>query len=106
MIFHLVDFNDTMPCPARFSLFIWKDMADRQSAWPQHEPLYCTHIDFKTAFWSFGTGVWVWLSARGGVMYRMCRMPFRWKFSPLLCQLALQKVIARIVPLHMIIFHY
>ena len=39
-------------------------------------------------------------------MYRMCHMPFSWKFSPLLCQLALQKVIKGIVPLHMIIVHY
>ena len=33
-------------------------------------------------------------------------MPFRRKFSPLLCPLALQKVIEGIVPPHMIIFHY
>ena len=39
-------------------------------------------------------------------MYRMRRMPFGWKFSPLLCQLALQKVIAGIFPPHVIIFHY
>ena len=39
-------------------------------------------------------------------MYRMHRMPFGWKFSPLLCQLALQKVIAGLVPPHTIIFHY
>ena len=50
VIFHLVDFNDTMP---RFSLCSWEDMANRLSAWPQHEPLYCTHIDLKNAFWSF-----------------------------------------------------
>ena len=31
-------------------------------------------------------------------MYRMRRMPFGWKFSALLCQLALQQVIAGIVP--------
>ena len=48
-IFHLVDFNDTMPCRGHFSLCSWEDMADRLSAWPQHAPLYCTHIDF----WSF-----------------------------------------------------
>ena len=39
-------------------------------------------------------------------MYRMRHMPFGWKFSPLLCQLALQKVIEGIVPPPMIIFHY
>ena len=39
-------------------------------------------------------------------MYRMRRMPFGWKFPPMLCQLALQKVIAGIAPPHMIIFHY
>ena len=33
-------------------------------------------------------------------------MPFGWKFSPLPCQLALQKVIEGIIPPHMIIFHY
>ena len=36
----------------------------------------------------------------------MRRMLFGWKFYPLLCQLALQKVIEGIVPPHMIIFHY
>ena len=39
-------------------------------------------------------------------MYRMRRMPFGWKSSPLLCQLALQKVIEGMAPPHMIIFHY
>ena len=38
-------------------------------------------------------------------MYRMRRMPVGRKFSPLLCLLALQKVIEGIVPPHMIIFH-
>ena len=32
-------------------------------------------------------------------------MPFRWKFSPLLCHLAFQKVIAGIIEPHMTIFH-
>ena len=53
VIFHLVDFNDTMPRPARFSLCSWENMADRLSAWTPREPLYCTHIDLKNAFWSF-----------------------------------------------------
>ena len=53
VIFHLVDFNDTMPRPARFSLCSWEEMTDRLSAWPRREPLYCTHIDLKNAFWSF-----------------------------------------------------
>ena len=39
-------------------------------------------------------------------MHCMRRMPFGWKFSPVLCQLALQKIIVGIVPPHMIIFHY
>ena len=39
-------------------------------------------------------------------MYRVRRMPFGWKLFPLLCQLALQKVIAGIVPPHLIIFHH
>ena len=39
-------------------------------------------------------------------MYRMRRMPFGWNFSPLLCQLALQKVIEGILPTYLIIFHY
>ena len=114
VIFHLVDFNDTMPRPARFSLCSWENMADRLSAWPPREPLFCTHIDLKNAFWSFvlppkASGAFRFGFRPGGgarVMYRMRRMPFGWKFSPLLCQLALQKVIAGIVPPHMIIFHY
>ena len=53
VIFHLVDFNDTMPRPARFSLCSWENMADRLSAWPPQEPLFCTHIDLKNKFWSF-----------------------------------------------------
>ena len=114
VIFHLVGFNNTMPRSARFSLCSWENMADRLSAWPPREPLYCTHIDLKNAFWSF---VWPPKAARafrlgfrpgGGarVIYRMRRMPFGWKFSPPLCQLALQKVIAGLVPPYMIIFHY
>ena len=53
VIFHLVDFNDTMPQSARFSLCNWENMADRLSAWPQREPIYCTHTDLKNALWSF-----------------------------------------------------
>ena len=53
VIFHLVDFNDTMPRPARFSLCSWEDMADRLIAWHQREPLYCMHTDLKNAFWLF-----------------------------------------------------
>ena len=36
----------------------------------------------------------------------MRRMPFGWNFSPMLCQLPLQKAIEGIVPPHMIILHY
>ena len=53
VIFHLVDFNDTMPHPARFSLCSLENIADRLNAWPPREPLYCTHIDLKNAFWLF-----------------------------------------------------
>ena len=114
VIFHLVDFNDTMPRPARFSLCGWENMADHLSVWPPREPLYCTHMDLKNAFWSFVLPPKAARAFRFGfrpgggarVMYRMRRMPFGWKFSPLLCQLALQKVIEGIVPPHMIIFHY
>ena len=54
-----------------------------------------------------GKGVSVWFSTTGArVMYRMRRMPFGWKFSPLLCQLLVQKMIAGMVPPHMIIFRY
>ena len=53
VIFHLVDFNNTMPRPARFSLCSWEDMADRLNACPQREPLYCTHIGLKNPFRSF-----------------------------------------------------
>ena len=49
VIFHLVDFNSTMPRPARFTSCNWEDMADRLSAWPQHEFLYCMHVDLKNA---------------------------------------------------------
>ena len=53
VIFHLVDFNNTMPRPSGFSLCSWENMADRLSARPPREPLYWTHIDLKNAFWSF-----------------------------------------------------
>ena len=112
--FHLVDFNDTMPRPARFSLCRWENMADRLSAWPRREPLFCTHIDLKIAFWLFVLPPKASRAFRFGfrpgggarVVYRMRRMPFGLKFSPLLCQLALQKVIEGISPPHMVIFHY
>ena len=114
VIFHLVDFNDTMPRPARFSLCSWENMADRLSAWPPREPLYCTHIDLKNAFWSFvlppkAARAFRFAFRPGGgarVMYRMRRMLFGWKFSLMLCQLALQKPIKGIVPPPMILFHY
>ena len=114
VIFHLVDFNDTMPRPARFSLCSRENMPDRLSAWPPREPLFCTHIDLKNTLWSFALPPKASRAFRFGfrpgggprVVYRMRRMPFGWKFSPLLCQLALQKVIEGIIPLHMIIFHY
>ena len=114
VIFHLVDFNDTMPRPARFSLCSWENMADRLNVWPPREPVYCTHIDLKNAFWSFvlppkAARAFLFCFRPGGgarVMYGMCRMPFGWEFSPLLCPLALQKVIAGLVPPHMMIFHY
>ena len=114
VIFHLVDFNDTMPRPALFSSCSWENMADRLSAWPPREPLYCMHIDLKNTFWSFvllpkAARAFLFglrLGGRARVMDRMRRMPFGWKCSSLLYQLALQKVINGIVPPHMIPFHY
>ena len=82
VIFHLVDFNDTMPRPARFCLCRLEDMADRLSAWPQREPLYCMHIHLKNAIWSFvlppkAAGAFRYgFRTGGGGLYRMRRMLF------------------------------
>ena len=66
VIFHLADFNDTMPRPACFSLCSLENMADRLSAWPPRETLFCTHIDLKKSFWSFVLPPKAWRAFRFG----------------------------------------
>ena len=99
MIFHLVDFNEVLPSPPppRF----WEQAADCLCLWPFDAPLLCTHVELKNTFWSLvpppkAEQVFRFGFRPGGgahVLYWMRRMPFGWKCSALVCQVALQRVV-------------
>ena len=85
--------------PPRFTLAGWEPTAKVLCEAPRHIGLFCTHVDLRNVFWSFQLlrrfrrafrfkHVWEGFER----VFCMERMPFGWKFSPLLCQLTLRAV--------------
>ena len=77
--------------PARFSLRSWKQLSKPLVTFYPGVPLYGTHIDLKNAFWSFvlpesARTLFRLHSGPSGRVVGLGRLPFGWKYSPLVEQ--------------------
>ena len=113
LIFTLVDLNEGLQRPATFSLDGWEQISQKLAESPPDRPLFCTHVELKTAFWSFtlprrhARAFHFRLRWEGeDRIFCMTRMPFGWKHSPLFCQTALSRIVRPLVPDGYLLFHY
>ena len=42
----------------------------------------------------------------GGTVYSLDRLPFGWKYSPIICQFALSEIVTPLIPKEIILLHY
>ena len=42
----------------------------------------------------------------GGTVYSLDRLPFVWKYFPIICQLALSEIVAPLIPEGIVLLHY
>ena len=97
--------------PPRFSLKSWEQLSTILSTFSPGVPLYSTHIDLKTAFWSFllpesAHTMFRLRSAPNGKVVGIGRLPFGWKYSPYICQHTLARVVGEVLPDDILPVHY
>ena len=97
--------------PPRFSLRSWEQLSKLLVTFYPGVPLYGTHIDLKNAFWSFvlpesAHPLFCLRSGPSGRVVGLGRLPFRWKYSPFICQQALARLVEQALPRDILLVHY
>ena len=116
-IFHLVQVNGTMRGkPPSFYLPTMEDMGYlmQQHCLLEEGGLHATHVDISNCYWGFILPKRFWDSFRffdasvegGGETISILRLPFGWKYSPVLCQRVLQYFIRGLQAGQTLILHY
>ena len=116
-IFHLVQVNGRMRGkPPSFYLPTMEDMGYLMQTHCVLEEggLYATHVDISNCYWGFVLPERFWDSFRffdasvegGGEVISILRLPFGWKYSPVLCQRVLQYFIKGLKKGQTLILHY
>ena len=68
-----------------------------------------THVDLSNTFWSFllPTGYeWMFRFRFGRHFWDMMRLPFGWKYSPVICQRLLGSLVRDLIPPDILLIHY
>ena len=71
--------------------------------------LCMTHVDLFTGFWSFllpGGSEGMFRFRFGGKLWDMKRLPFGWKYSPVICQQLLGSLGQDLIPHEILLTHY
>ena len=114
-IWHLVWFNKDMGgAPPGFNLPTLEDMAYLMHLYCTNgrEGVWATHIDISNCFWSFllpehlQDAFRISLGGKSGKNISILRLPFGWKYSPILCQRILQFFLSDLKPGQILILHY
>ena len=88
--------------PPRFSLRSWEQLSKLLVTFYPGVPLYGTHIDLKNALWSFVLPELARMGFRlrsgpSGRVVGLGRLPFAWKYSPVICQKTLAQIVERVL---------
>ena len=72
---------------------------------------YATHVDLSNVFWSsvlpaHARRVFRFRATGGGTVYSLDRLPFGWKYSPIICEFALSEIVTLLIPEGIVLLHY
>ena len=90
LIMSCVGMNEFKGKPLGFDLLSWEGVARFLARAPPGVWYYATHVDLSNAFWSFvlpphARRAFRFRATRGGTVYSLDRLPFGWKYSPIIC---------------------
>ena len=97
--------------PPGFDLPLWEGVARFLTEAPQGVRYYATHVVLSNAFWFFCAAracapcIPLPSEGGGGAVYSLDRLPFGWKYSPILCQLALSEIVSPLIPEGIVLLH-
>ena len=111
LILSCVGMNEFKGKPPRFDLPSWEGVARFLAGAPPGVRYYAMHVDLSNAFWSFvlpphARRAFRFRATGGGTVYSLDRLPFGWKYSPIICQFALSELVTPLIPKEIILLHY
>ena len=111
LILSCVGMNEFKGKPPGFDLPSWEGVARFLAGAPPGVQYYATHVDLSNAFWSFvlpphARRAFRFRATGGGTVYSLDRLPFGWKYSPIICQFALSEIVTPLILEGILLLHY